>query len=182
MRLRAATILTLAAYAVFGPHDAAAQVKVRVLVSNGMKAAMLDLRPQMEQAMGRTLDMQFSSTAALKKRIQAGEAFDATVITSEAVRDLAKEGKLDGGSQAETGFSRLGIGARTGLKKPDIQTPEAFKQALLNAKSLTYPMDGASRGYLETMFEQMGIAAQVKAKVYLADGSAASTASVAQGR
>lgn len=160
----------------------AAEKPVLVLASNGMKAALLDLRPQLEQAMGRTLVLQFSSTAALKKRIQAGEPFDATIIASEAVRDLAKQGKVAGNTHTEVGYSRLGVGARTGLRKPDLQTPESFKQALLNAKSITYPSDGASRAYLDSMFEQLDITEAMKAKVYLAEGTAASTASVAQGR
>ena len=57
-----------------------------------------------------------------------------------------------------------------------------MKGTLLSAKSITYPIDGATRGYLEKTFQEMGIAPQMKAKVLLAEGSAASTASVAQGK
>jgi molybdate transport system substrate-binding protein len=98
----------------------------------------------------------------------AGEEFDVTVITSEAIGDLIKQGTLAGASRAELARSELGIGIRAGATKPDIHSPEALKRALLDAKSITYPQDGASRGYIEKMFERMGIAAALTPKIILA--------------
>jgi molybdate transport system substrate-binding protein len=162
--------------------EALAADPFRVLVSNGMKGAMEELKPQCERAVGSPLALQFSSTAALKKRIEAGEALDATIITTEAVADLVKQGKLAGASRVDLGRSALGIGIRAGSSKPDIHTVAALKQALLNVASITYPQDGATRGFIEKMFEQMGIAAQVKPKIILAPGSGPATESVAAGK
>lgn len=165
------------------PRDAAAQdAAVRVLVSNGMKAAMEKLQPQCERAIGHLLAMQFHSTAAVKKQIEAGEQFDVTIITVEAIDDLTKEGKIARETRANVARSELGIGIRVGAAKPDIHTPEALKQTLRDAKSITYPEDGASREYIEKMFERMDIAAEVKPKIILAQGSGPATESVAQGK
>ena len=99
---------------------------LRLLVSNGMKGTMEELQPQCEKAVGRSLAIQFGSTASLKKRIEMGEAFDVTIITTEAIGDLIKQGKLTGASRTDVGRSELGIGIRTGAPKPDIRTPEAL--------------------------------------------------------
>ena len=155
---------------------------LRVLVSNGMKGTMEELRPQCEKAVGRSLAIQFGSTASLKKRIEMGEAFDVTIITTEAIDDLIKQGKLTAASRMGLGRSELGIGIRAGAPRPDIRTPEALKKVLQEAKSITYPQDGASRGSIEKMFERMGIAADVKPKITLAPGSGAATESVAAGQ
>ena len=155
---------------------------LRVLVSNGMKGTMEELQPQCEMAVGRSLAIQFGSTASLKKRIEAGEAFDVTIITTEAIDDLIKQGKLTGASRTEVGRSRVGIGIRAGAPRPDIRTPEALKRTFLDATSITYPQDGASRGLIEKMFEHMGIAADVKPKIILAPGSGPATESVAAGQ
>ena len=80
------------------------------------------------------------------------------------------------------GRSELGIGIRAGAPKPDIRTPDALKKALQEAKSITYPQDGASRGAIEKMFDGMGIAADVKPKIILAPGSGPATESVAAGQ
>src|SRR6202171_5187467 len=163
-------------------HAAGGGAPVRVLVSNGMKAAMEELQPQCERAIGHPLELQFNSTAGVKKRIEAGEGFDVTVITTEAIDDLIKQGKLARGTRADVARSELGIGIRAGAPKPDIHTQGALKQTLKEAKSITYPQDGASRGYIEKMFERMGIAAEVKPKIILAPGSGPATESVAEGK
>jgi len=155
---------------------------LRLLVSNGMKGSMEELQPQIEKAVGRPLAIQFGSTASLKKRIEVGEAFDVTIITTGAIADLITQGKLTGASRSDVGRSELGIGIRAGAPKPDIRTPEALKKTLLQAPSITYPQDGASRGSIEKAFERMGIAADVKPKIILAPGSGAATESVAAGQ
>ena len=129
----------------------------------------------------RAVEIEFNSTAGLKKKIAAGEAFDATIITVEAIDELIVHGILAAASRTEVGRSQLGIGIRSGAPKPDIRTPEALKQSLLAAKSITFPQDGASRGYLEEMFERLGVAAQLKPKIILAPGSGPATESVARG-
>jgi molybdate transport system substrate-binding protein len=164
------------------PAVAAQDTAIRVLVSDGVKAVMEELRPQCERAIGRPLAQQFSSTASLKKEIEAGEAFDVTIITSEAVKDLIKQGKLAASTRADVARSELGIGIRAGAPKPDIHTPEALKQTLRSAKSITYPRDGASRAYIEDMFARMGIAADIKSRVTLASSSGTATGSVAAGK
>lgn len=161
---------------------AAQDTPVRVLVSNGMKAALEELQPQCERAIGHPLALQFNSTAAVKKKIEAGEAFDVTIITTDAIGDLIKEGKLASGSRADVARSELGIGIGAGTAKPDIHTPETLKKTLREAKSITYPQDGASRAYIEKMFERLGIAADIQPRIILAPGSGPATESVASGR
>ena len=56
---------------------------------------------------------------------------------------------------------------KKGAPKPDISTPESFKQTLLNAKTIAYSDPahvGASGVYLAKLLERMGIAEQMKPK------------------
>ena len=164
---------------------AAAQTQtapLRLLVSNGLKGSMEALHAQCEQEIGRRLAIQFGSTASVKKRIEMGEAFDATFITVQAIDDLIERGALARPSRMNIGRSALGIGIRAGAPRPDVRTPAALKEALLKARSITYPQDGASRGDIESMFNRLGIAAEVKPKIILAPGSGPATESVAAGK
>jgi molybdate transport system substrate-binding protein len=143
---------------------------------------MEDLHTTCEASVGHPLDIRYNSTAGVKKSIEAGERFDVTMITTEAIDDLVKQGKLAGDTKMPIGRSELGIGIKSGLPKPDIKTVDGLKKALREVKSITYPQDGASRGYIEKMFERLGIAADVKPKVILAPGSGPATQSVADGK
>jgi molybdate transport system substrate-binding protein len=155
---------------------------LHLFVSNGMKGSMEALQGQCEEEVGRRLAIQFGSTASLKRRIEAGEAFDVTIITIEAIDDLIKKALLTSATRTAIGRAELGVGIRAGAPKPDISSVARFKQALLQAPSLTYPQDGASRGYIEQMFDRLGIAGDVKAKIILAPGSGPATESVAAGK
>lgn len=173
----------IVAAALWFAGGAAAQTEpLRVLVSNGLKAVVVDLQPKAEQAAGRPLAMEFGTTASLKQKIEGGERFDAALITADAIDALAKEGKIAADSRAELARAGIGVGIRAGAPKPDIATPDALKRSLLAAKSITYARDGASRVQLTKMFEQMGIAPAVTPKVALEGGSARSAARVASGQ
>jgi len=167
--------------AVAAPPAVAQGDPLRLLVSNGLKGTMEALQRQCETEIGRRLAVQFSSTAALKQRIESGEAFDLTIITVEAIDDLLKRGLLKTPQKA-IGRSELGVGIRAGDARPDIGTVAGFRQALRAAPSITYPRDGASRGHIEQTFERLGIATEVKPKIILADGSGPATESVAAGK
>lgn len=160
---------------------AAQTAPVRVLASNGVKAVIDELRPQCERAAGRPLALQYGSTASLRQKIDAGEAFDVLVLTTAAIDDLIKQGKAAGPS-AGVARAGIGIGIRSGVAKPDIRTAEAIKQTLLNAKSITYVQDGASRVYIEKMIADLGITDRVKPKTMLQSGIEQTAASVAEGK
>jgi molybdate transport system substrate-binding protein len=58
----------------------------------------------------------------------------------------------------------IGVAVRAGASKPDISSVEAFKRALLNAKSIAYLAGGTSGPYLATLVERLGIAAELLPK------------------
>ena len=56
--------------------------------------------------------------------------------------------------------------ARAGAARPDISSVEAFKSALLDAKSIGYlKSEGTSGAYLHDLFERLGISDAIKSKV-----------------
>jgi molybdate transport system substrate-binding protein len=69
---------------------------------------------------------------------------------------------------------------KRGASKPDIGTVDAFKRALLDAKSITYLKEGASTIYLDRLFTRLGIAEALRAKTVKPDTETVSER-VAQG-
>ncbi len=179
MRTLPAIVMSLAAWSLAsGPADAA---DLRVLASNGIKAAVEELKPQLEQASGSTLSIEFSTAATLRERIEKGEAFDVAILTDEAMHALVKAGKVPG-SPAPATLARVGIGVgyRTGAARPDVRSAAAIKQALLNARSIAYTANGASRPAIDAMIARLGIANEMKARSHLTPAGSA-PASVGKG-
>ncbi len=169
--------------AVVLPRLAAAQTPgIRVLASNGVRAALEDLRPECETAIGSPLAIEFGTTAALRQRIEAGEGFDVAILTSHAIEELGKKGSVTSEPGSELARSGIGVGIRRGASRPDIRTPDALKRTLLAAESVTYAGDGASRVHIERMLERLGVVDEVGRKTTLEQGSAGAMARVAEGR
>jgi molybdate transport system substrate-binding protein len=155
---------------------------VRVVASNGVQGALKDLIPQCERAIGRPLAVEFGTTASIKPRIESGESFDVTFLTSDAIDALIKAGKLAADSRANAARVGIGVGIRAGAAKPDVSTAEALKKTLLNAKSITYAQAGASRPVIDKMLGSMGIADALKSKTLLLPGAEETTAAVVGGK
>jgi molybdate transport system substrate-binding protein len=179
MRRLSMMVLMAWAFAVINPAGANA-ADLRVLASNGVKAAVEVMKPQLEKASGSTLSIDFSTTAALRERIEKGEAFDVAILTDDAIDALISAGKISQAQRARLARVGIGVGYRKGAPKPDVGSAAGIKQALLNAKSIAYTEAGASRPGIDRMFERLGIAGQLKAKSHLTAAGAA-PASVGKG-
>src|SRR5215467_14322204 len=113
------------------------------------------------------------TAGGLKKRIEGGEAFDVAVITPAVLDELAGSGKVAPGTRVNLASVGIGVVVKEGAPKPDVSTVEAFKRALLEAKSVAYidPASGGSSGiYVDKLLERLGIADQVRPKAKLKKG------------
>jgi molybdate transport system substrate-binding protein len=159
---------------------AAAQTVV-VLSSNGVRAPIEELMTQCTSAAGRPVSVTYGTSASIRQRVTGGEAVDAVFATSEVVAELANTGHLAASSITPLGRSGIGLGVRSGTRRHEIGSAGNIKRALLDARSVTYAQDGASRPHIERMFEQLGIAAEMKAKTMLEQGSVRAAEKVAAG-
>jgi molybdate transport system substrate-binding protein len=161
--------------------SAAEAAEIRVLCSNGIKAVVDELVPQFERATGHRVVLTFEPSTQLKKRIDAGEPFDLTVLTPPLIDAAIKDGKIASDSRTVLARSGLGLSIRASARKPDVGTVDAFKRALVAAKSITYAQQGASAAPFEALVEKLGIAAQLKPKYVLRDTAAQVGEAVASG-
>ena len=159
------TLLTaLAGLAVLSTMASIRAAEIKVIASNGVKEALHELAPAFERETGHKLVISFGLAAALKRQIEAGEAFDLAILPAAVIDDLAKQGKVDAASRPAIARSGVGIGIKKGAPRPDIRTPGAFKRTLLAAKSITWAKEGQSGIYFASLLERIGIAEQMKSK------------------
>jgi molybdate transport system substrate-binding protein len=153
---------------------------IQVLSTNGLKHALEKLAPQFEVGTKNKVTLQFAPAADLKGRIEKGEAFDLAFLTSAAVDDLIKQGKLVAATRTDIAKAGAGVAIRKGVPKPDISTADAFKRAMLGASSIAYVGTGATGATMRKVFDQLAIAEAMKAKTRLVSGISAAAA-VAKG-
>jgi molybdate transport system substrate-binding protein len=176
-----APIVSAAVLCLFVRGAAAQSAAIKVFASNGVKALVEALQNDSERATARPLTVQFDTSVALERRIEAGEPFDVAVVTTESLDGLIKKGSVVAATRAPIARSGIGVGIRKGAPKPDIGTAAAMKRTLLAAHKITYAQDGASRVHILRMLDRLGIAAEMTPKTILEQGSIRSTGRVANG-
>ena len=156
------------------PRGAGA-AEIKVLSAGAFKQVLLALLPGFERQTGHKVIVENDTVGALTKRIEGGESFDLAVLTPAAVDNLSSKGKFVAGSRANLARVGIGVVVKEGAPKPDVGSVEAFKRALLAAKSVAYidPAAGGSSGiYVAGLLDKLEIAADVKAKAKLIPGGA----------
>jgi molybdate transport system substrate-binding protein len=147
--------------------------EVKLLTAGAFKQVVLALVPDFEKQTGNKVVVDNDTAGGLKKRIESGEAFDVAVITPAVIDELAGTGKIAAGSRVNLASVSIGVVVKEGAPKPDVSTVDAFKRALLEAKSVAYidPASGGSSGiYIDKLLERLGIADQVRPKSKLKNG------------
>jgi molybdate transport system substrate-binding protein len=140
---------------------------LKVYSTIGVRSAAEDLFSQFEKASGHKLAVTWGTAPMLVKRLEGGETADVLILSRAGLDALSKQGKVVAGSEAPLASSGVGIAVKAGAPKPDISTPQALKQTLLNSKSIAYSepsAGGASGVYFEKLIERMGIAAEMRPK------------------
>jgi molybdate transport system substrate-binding protein len=160
------------------PAAGAQAVELKVLGGGSMTASLKELAPRFEKATGHKLDMTFAATPELIK-MATSAPFDLGIVPVDVMKDAAAKAKF----AATTDIARMGYGVavRAGAPKPDVSTPDALKQTLLNAQSVTFLPESAAGAYVIKVFERLGIADAMKAKTKAQTAAAGIAPAVAKG-
>lgn len=159
---------------------AAEAAEIRVIASPGISTAFGDLGPLFERATGHTLAIKYGLVAAQNQQMDSGE-FDLAVVPAFALDGAVKRGKIAADTRTPLARVGLGIGMRAGASKPDFTSVEAFKRALLSAKSVTYVTNEPTGIHIGKVYERLGIAEPMKAKTSSQDTVARVWQAVASG-
>ncbi len=119
---------------------------------------------------------QGSGANAIGSQLKRGVAADVVILTREGLDELIADGKIAAGTGVDLARAPLGVAVRAGASKPDISTVEAFKQALLRASSVTFPVSGTATYLTTKLFPQLGIDKEIAGKT-----TTAGVAAVAKG-
>jgi molybdate transport system substrate-binding protein len=154
----------------------ASQADIKVLSTTAMKTAFDELAPQFERATGNRLTVSLGPSLQLEKRLADGEAADVAILSAAGAKDMIARGKIVAGSLVDIANSSLCVAVPKGAPKPNISSAEAFKHALLAAKSIAVskPVGGGQSGvHMAAVFQQLGIADAMAAKAKYGQGGPA---------
>jgi molybdate transport system substrate-binding protein len=151
------------------------RLSIRVMCTLGLRGVIDEIAPALE-GRGLYFAPSYGATNVLLPKITTGETADVAILTGEAIEGLIEHGTLVPGSRRDLARSSIGIAVKAGAPKPDISTPEAFKHALILAKSIAFSRSGASGIHFANLLSQLGIATEIAGKARIFDGVVGSLA------
>jgi molybdate transport system substrate-binding protein len=154
-------------------NEKGSAAEVKVLTAGAFKQVVLAVVPEFEKQTGHKVTVENDTVGGLTKKIEGGETFDVVVLTPGVVDELTKKGKIAEGTKAVLARVGVGVMVKAGAPVPDVSSVDAFKRALLAAKSVSYidPASGGSSGiYVANLLQKLGIADQIKPKEKLKKG------------
>src|SRR5438477_10518170 len=149
---------------------AASAADIRVMHGGAFTQAIAAVVPDFEKQTGHKVTLERETVGELTKRIEARRPFDVAVGAGGAIEELAKKDRTAAGSRVNLARVGVGVVVKAGAPAPDISTVEAFKRALIAAKSVAYidPQAGGSSGiYVAGPLDKLGLASQVGPKAVL---------------
>jgi ABC-type molybdate transport system substrate-binding protein len=142
-------------------HGTARSAELKIFASRAIWTVLAEIGPEFEKSSGHKLNVITGLSPEFVGRINAGETFDVIAAPPAVLDGLIKNGKIAADSKTNLARSAYGVVVRTGAPKPDISSVEAFKRALLNAKSITYlPVPGVPQ-----LIERLGLKDAIASKV-----------------
>lgn len=169
--------------ALAGSLNAHAQTEITLIAPGSARDALEQIITGFEAKTGYKVKPTFGSGGKTRQQVIRGEAIDVSIV-QPPFDDVLASGNLVPASQTPLASVALGVAVKKGMPKPDISTPEAVKQTLIAAKSITYPdpaVGGAAAVTFEAMMKKLGIAEQIQPKIKLATSGPAGFESTAKG-
>jgi molybdate transport system substrate-binding protein len=158
--------------------------EVRVLSVGAVQHAVKALAADFAKESGHQAILTIASPAVVMQKIKDGETYDAVIVSEPAMDQLDKDGIVNPESRVRLAVVGLGVAVREGAPVPDLSTPDAFKQALLNAKSIVHgdpTLPNQSGEKAEKILANAGLLDSLKPKLKIVPGQAASQEMIAMG-
>ena len=162
----------------------AAAADIRLLSVGAVQNAVRPLAADFSKDTGHKIVFTVGSPAVVAQKIKDGEIFDAVIVSEPAMDRLDKEGIVNPESRVRLANTGIGVAVRAGAPAPNLATPDAFKQALLAAKSVVYgdpTLPNQSGEKAEQILAKAGILDALKPKLRIVPGQAESQDLIANG-
>jgi molybdate transport system substrate-binding protein len=143
--------------------------QLHVLISGGFSGAYERLLPEFTRTNGFKVATgsgasQGSGPQTIAAQLARGVPADVVILSREGLAELIAANRIVAGTDVDLARVGLGVAVRSGIAKPDVRTAEAFKQVLLEAKTVAMPASTSGIWLMTDLFPRLGIAGKLSIK------------------
>lgn len=183
MRRTARGLMVLAAAAAVMSGSTALGADIQIMSGGAPKEVLTALVPVFEKNTGHKVTITYIVISAMQQKLAAGEKPAMVLMPVPAIEGRVKDGMFRSDAWAKLGVVSVGAVVREGTAKPDVSSLDKFKTAMIAAKSVVHanPAATPSGAHLAKVWEQLGIADEMKPKLKFANALDGGVAAIAKG-
>ena len=158
--------------------------QLKLLVGGALTEPVKKVASDFSHRTGNKLDFTTDTSGGLQNKLKSGEKADVIIVAEPSMDALEKDKLVVPGTRVPLARGLVGVGVRAGAAAPDISSVDAFKKAVLSARSVSYvdPKAGGTSGtYMAGLFQRMGIADQLQKKTVFRNQGSEVADAVAKG-
>src|SRR5205814_1809392 len=111
---------------------------LKVISAGAVRGLIAQIIEDYSNRTGQKFDFTIGTTGQLRNIIASGQHADLIICSAPLMGELEKVGKFVPGSRTDLGRVGIGVAVKDGAAVPDVATPEAFRVALVAARSIAY--------------------------------------------
>jgi molybdate transport system substrate-binding protein len=136
---------------------------LQILSGGAAQGLVSELQGKFFSEAGRAIEGTYGAVGMMRDKLLAGEPCDVIILTQALIDQLTAAGHVRGGSARALGIVKTGVAVKTGEAQPRVDTPEALKAALLEAKGIYFPdpVKATAGIHFMNVLKKLGIDAQV---------------------
>jgi molybdate transport system substrate-binding protein len=143
--------------------------QLNVLISGGFSGAYEQLLPQFERTSGIKVTTgsgasQGTGPQTIAAQLDRGVPADVVILSREGLSELIAAKRIVAGTDVDLARVPLGVAVRAGAPKPDVSTVDAFKQILLDVKTVAVPASTSGIWLAADLFPRLGIAERINVR------------------
>src|SRR5919198_3276650 len=143
--------------------------QLNVIISGGFSAPYQQLLPKFERRSGTKVTTgsgasQGTGPQPIAAQLARGVPADVVILSREGLTELIAAKRIAAGTDVDLARTPIGVAVRAGSPKPDVRTVEAFKQVLLNARTVAVPSSTSGIFLIKEVLPRLGIADKVNVK------------------
>jgi molybdate transport system substrate-binding protein len=149
----------------------ASAADLSILSAGATRSALSVIVENYQKHSGYKLNVEYAPVGVIMKALADGTTPDVIIVSADVVDEAEHKGWIVPGSASPVVSVGVGVAVKEQAISPDISSPEALKQTLLDAKSITYmnPEKGTSGQHFAEVLKRLGIAEQMKPKTILGE-------------
>lgn len=163
-------VAVIVGLAMVAPRTGAQPAPIIFFCTEALEPAVRELVAEFESTTGHSVKIEFANAGTNAQRVLRGDEADLVVVLPRQWENLRAQERINPSLRVVIGKVGIGVFVRKGDPRPQIDSLDAFKRSISNARAIAIrdPRQRSPVGtYMMALFDRLGIGSELQPKIVL---------------